>query len=154
MVALVKIKSNELHKAHRMHRKGFMPTFIKYHDKINPIFMPYSKFKRYYNNPWLTMFWIITDGIKVGQIWIKTNDISLEIARLFILNNYQNNGFAQTAIQLAEKIYSNYDDWQLDTIKQEKNNCHLYEKMGYMPTGEEKIINSKMTVINYRKSFK
>lgn len=28
MIELAEIENNELHKAHQMHRKGFMPTFL------------------------------------------------------------------------------------------------------------------------------
>ncbi|MGN0533076.1 MAG: GNAT family N-acetyltransferase [Eubacterium sp.] len=137
MVELVEIKGNELLKAHQMHRKGFMPAFLKYHDRINPVFMSFAKFKRCYNSPKITMFWIFNNGIKVGQIWTKAND-DVELARLFVLKKYQNKGIAQNAIKLAEQKYSSYDNWYLDTIKQEKNNCYLYEKMGYKATGEKK----------------
>ncbi|MGN0532310.1 MAG: GNAT family N-acetyltransferase [Eubacterium sp.] len=153
MIELTEIKCNELRKAHLMHRKGFIHTFIKYHDKNNPVFMTFSKFKKCYNNPKITMLWIVHNDIKVGQIWIKANETEIEFARLFVIKKYQNKGIAQNAIMLAEQKYPQYDNWYLDTIKQEKNNCHLYEKMGYMPTGKEKVINSKMTIVNYRKSY-
>ena len=39
--------------------------------------------------------------------------------------------------------------WKLDTILQEKGNCHLYEKCGFVRVGEEKPINDKMTLIDY-----
>lgn len=154
MIELKEIEGKELLKAHHMHRKGFMPTFLKYHDKINPIFMPFAKFEKCYNSPKITMFWIVVDGIKVGQIWIKANETDIELARLFVLKKYQNMGIAQNAIKLAEQKYSQYGNWYLDTIKQEKNNCHLYEKMGYTTTGEEKVINRKMTTIVYKKIIK
>lgn len=152
MVELAEIENNELHKAHQMHRKGFMPTFFKYHDKFNPVFMPFTKFRKCYNSPRITMFWIINDGNRVGQIWLKTDNEDIELARLFVLKKYQNKGIAQNAIRLAEQKYSNYSNWYLDTIKQEKNNCQLYEKMGYIATGEEKVINKRMTTIGYKKT--
>lgn len=34
-----------------------------------------------------------------------------------------------------------------------EGNCHLYEKMGFRRTGGEKVINNKMTLINYEKSM-
>ncbi len=151
MVNLIEIKENELIKAYKMHRQGFMPTFIKYHDRINPVFMPYSKFRKYFNRPNLTMFWIKSNGTEVGQIWIGVKDNRIRLARLFVLKKYQNQGIAQKAIRLAELMYPDYDTWCLDTIKQEQNNCHLYEKMGYTTTGEEKIISKRMTIINYEK---
>jgi hypothetical protein len=59
-------------------------------------------------------------------------------------------GVAQAAIRAAEAIHGN-DNWRLDTILQEKGNCHLYEKMGYHQTGEMKVINDKMTLVFYEK---
>lgn len=47
-VELRKIKKTELFKAYIMHFKGFLPTFINYRDKINPIFCTYPKFKKYF----------------------------------------------------------------------------------------------------------
>lgn len=54
----------------------------------------------------------------------------------------------------AEKLFNEYKLWKLDTIEQEKNNCHLYEKLGYKPTGHRQQINNKMTIIDYTKSLK
>lgn len=151
MVELVKILNNELKAAFKMHRQGFMPTFKKYHDRINPIFMPYKKFLSYHENPSMHMFWIISDSLRVGQIWIGIKGDSARLARIFVLPEFQNQGIAQQAIRVAENLYPEPKRWQLDTIKQEKNNCHLYEKMGYRPTGSEQIINKRMTIINYGK---
>lgn len=154
MIELVEIKKCELLKAYRFHFKGFIHTFMKYRDKTNPIFMPFGKLKKYYNNPDMSMFWIIDNEAKVGQIWIASNNEIVKLARLFVLKKYQNKGIAQAAIKIAEKIYSDRQQWCLDTIKQEKNNCHLYEKLGYKATGEEHIVNKRMTIINYEKEIK
>lgn len=99
------------------------------------------------------MFWIVYNGEKVGQIWIGIKEDKASLARLFVLPQFQNKGIAQQAIKIAEALFPNHKHWQLDTIKQEKNNCHLYEKMGYKKTGEEKIINNKMTLIYYEKEI-
>lgn len=151
MVVLLEIKNNELKQAFKMHRQGFMPTFKTYHDRINPIFMPYKKFVFYYNNPNLHMFWILSDSIKAGQIWVGLKDDSARLARLFVLPEFQNQGIAQQAIRLAENMFPEQKSWQLDTIQQEKKNCHLYEKMGYISTGKAQRINKRMTIINYEK---
>ena len=151
MTEIKEIKSNELRKAYNIHRKGFIRTFLKYFDKTSPVFMTFTKFKKCYNSPKITMFWIINNDIKVGQIWLKDDNDKIELARLFVLKKHQNQGIAQKSIMLSEKIYPDFNNWYLDTIKQEKNNCHLYEKMGYIPTGEEKKINKRMTIISYKK---
>ena len=66
---------------------------------------------------------------------------------------YQNKGYATKAITDIEKLYSNYKHWQLDTIKEEKKNVHLYQKLGYKPNGKEKIINDKMTITEFEKEI-
>lgn len=41
--------------------------------------------------------------------------------------------------------------WELDTILQEKGNCHLYEKMGYHTTGKTEVINERLMLVFYEK---
>ena len=151
MVELVLIKEDEIKEAYKMHRKGFLPTFFKYYDGINPIFESYGKFKCFYNNPDLHMFWIISGGQKVGEIWVGIRDDKAKLARLFVLEKFQNRGIAQQAIRVAENLFPDYKQWLLNTIKEEKNNCHLYEKLGYISCGVERRINKRMTIIEYEK---
>ena len=66
------------------------------------------------------------------------------------MKEFRGRGYAQKAIQLAEEIHGS-SRWELDTILQEKGNCHLYEKMGYYQTGETRVINERMTLIFYKK---
>ena len=54
------------------------------------------------------------------------------------------------AIRAAEDIHGSAN-WSLGTILQEKGNCHLYEKMGYHPSGTRKVINDRMTLVFYEK---
>ena len=106
MVELVQIQKSEKIKAHRMNRRGFMPTFFKYYDRINPIFESYVKFCRFYNYPDTYMFWILYDGKAVGEIWINIKDDTARLARLFVLKEFQNQGIAQNAIKIAETLFS------------------------------------------------
>lgn len=151
MVKLNSIRHNELKKAYRMHRKGFLPTFLKYLDRINPIFESFKRFNDFYNHPDLYMYWITLDGIAVGEIWIAVSNDTAKLARLFVLKEYQNRGIAQQAIRIAENLFPSNKRWWLNTIKEEKNNCHLYEKMGYISIGNEKKISRRMTIIEYEK---
>ena len=74
--------------------------------------------------------------------------------RFYILPEYRNQGIGQQALRLAESKYPDSAEWRLDTILEEKNNIHLYEKLGYVEYGERKIINERMTIINYKKEKK
>ena len=49
-------------------------------------------------------------------------------------------------------MYPDAVTWRLDTIKQEKGNCHLYEKCGFIRTGGERIVNENMTLVDYEKT--
>ena len=73
------------------------------------------------------------------------------ISPLFVMKEYRNKGYAQSAITEAEKIHGQ-DNWELDTILQEEGNCFLYEKMGYHRTGKSTVINEKMTIVYYEKN--
>ncbi len=154
MVKLEAIKENEKKQAFKMHRKGFVPTFFKYYDRINPIFESYKKFCSFYNYPNTYMFWIMLDTKPVGEIWINIKDDTNRLARLFVLKKFQNSGIAQQAIKSAENLFFKNKRWRVDTIKEEKNNCHLYEKAGYRQIGNERKINKRMTIINYEKRIK
>ena len=54
------------------------------------------------------------------------------------------------AIKRMEEIHGS-DNWELETILQEKGNCYLYEKMGYRATGKIEKINENMSLVYYRK---
>ena len=68
------------------------------------------------------------------------------------MKKFRGRGYAQQAIQLAEEIHVSFE-WELDTILQEKGNCHLYKKLGYKQTGETKIFNERMTLVFYEKRY-
>lgn len=149
IVSLKKIEQSELKQAWHMQQQGFLDVFMRYFDLINPIFNTYKKLKSYFCK--CDMYWIVFNEKCVGQIWIAAKDSKAHIARIFVLKEYRNKGIAQQAIMIAESFYPQCNIWRLDTIKQEKRNCHLYEKLGYVPTGAEKRINKRMTIIDYEK---
>lgn len=147
------IKNTELLKAFIMQKKCFQPIYEKYYDETNPCKESFSKFVSRTTKPSFQMYWIVDNSTKVGQIWVATKNNTAKLARLFVLAKYQNKGYATTAIIDTEKLYSQYYHWQLDTIKEEKKNVHLYQKLGYKPCGKEKIINDKMTIIEFEKEI-
>lgn len=87
----------------------------------------------------------ITEDMKVDK---NVNFIS----PIFILPRFQNKGYGQVVINKLLALYPEVVTWKLDTIKQEAGNCHLYEKCGFVRIGEEKIVNDKMTLVDYEKT--
>ena len=51
---------------------------------------------------------------------------------------------------MCEEIHGS-DGWELSTILQEKENCYLYEKLGYRKLDRRETVNDKMTLVFYEK---
>lgn len=95
----------------------------------------------------------MADEISVGAIRVvddKKENIRKRISPIFILPEHRNKGYAKKAIIEAERIHGD-KNWFLDTILQERGNCALYEKMGYVPTGRTEEINDKLILVHYEK---
>ena len=123
----------------------------RYHDDdINPYNESYEKVKYKIENYFY--YFIVIDGKVVGAIAIndKKDGSKKKIAPLYILPEFQNRGYAQLAIKEVEKIHGK-DNWRLDTILEEKGNCHLYEKFGYKQTGKFEKISDIQTIVFYEK---
>ena len=137
-----------------MQRAAFQPLFEKYHDtETSPAMEDYEKTVSRLQHDSSFFYLILTDGQAVGALRVVDTKNPMSRKRLspvFILPEYQNLGIGKEAIRLAEEIHGT-SGWQLDTILQEKGNCHLYEKMGYKKTGESRVVNDRMTLIIYEK---
>lgn len=91
--------------------------------------------------------------MEVGAIRVvdkKEAGKAKRISPIFIMKEYRGKGYAQEAMRAVEEIHGE-NDWELDTILQEKGNCYLYEKMGYYQTGKTEEINERLTLVFYKK---
>lgn len=99
-----------------------------------------------------TDYYFICLGEKhIGAVRIFKCHALCKLKQIYILPEFQGNGYAQQAITLVELINPDATHWELDTIKQETKLCHLYEKMGYVRTGKEESIKENMTLVFYAK---
>lgn len=153
-IQLSRICIDDAEELWRMQVEAFQDLYAKYQDtetspateKVDKIIMRLEQWFTYY-------YYIQVDGITVGAIRVidgKKPGKSKRISPIFILKQYRNKGYAQMAIKLVEELHGK-DNWELDTILQEKGNCHLYEKTGYYQTGETEQINDKLTLVFYKK---
>ena len=154
-VHLVRIMLDEANELWEMQVRAFLDLYEKYQDtETSPATESVDKIIMRLNQPFTYYYYVKVGDIKVGAI--RVIDKSEEgkgkrISPIFILPEYRNKGFAQKAIQLAEKIHGK-SNWELETILQEKGNCHLYEKMGYFQTGKTEKINDNLTLVFYQKN--
>ncbi len=152
-ISLVKSESKDAEIIHAMQIKSFMPLLEKYKDyETSPVNEPIEEIIDKINHSFTDYYIIKSDSLDVGGVRIvKKNDKHYRVSIIFILPEYQGKGIAQEVFQMLEQIYSDANEWELDTILQEQGNCHLYEKVGYKQTGEMKVINDRLTLVFYKK---
>ncbi len=138
---------------HSMQVKSFQPLLEIYRDfETSPANEPLEKVEFRINQPITDYYILFNEGNPIGGIRIvKLEDKRYRVSPIFVLPEYQGNGIAQEVFRMAEQMYPDAKVWELDTILEEKRNCHLYEKMGYKQTGKMKPVNEKMTIVFYEK---
>lgn len=133
--------------------EAFMPLLDKYKDyETNPANEFIKKVTTRINNPNGGFYKILADNTLVGAISIYwREEVQFWISPMFILPSNQGKGIAQKAITLIEEMFPQATTWELATILEEKRNCHLYEKMGYIKTGVNQKLNDNATLDFYKK---
>jgi len=152
-ISLIKSELKDAKTIHAMQIKSFMPLLEKYQDyETSPANEPIEKIVDRINQSFTDYYIIKNYGLDVGGVRIvKKNEKHYRVSPIFILPEHQGNGIAQEVFQILEQMYSDANEWELDTILQEQGNCHLYEKVGYKQTGETKVINDRLTLVFYKK---
>jgi len=152
-VELVPVKREDIESVWKMQLDAFSGLLEKYQDyDISPGAEPVDNVIARFEQPWSTYYFILAENAKVGVIRIidKKDGSRKRISPIWIMAEYRNKGYAGQAICEAEKRYGE-NNWCLETILQEKGNCHLYEKLGYHQTGRIDKISDCMDIVYYEK---
>lgn len=153
-IKLVRATESDAAEIWTMQKTAFAELLNKYQDfDTNPANEPLEKVILRLNQTFTYFYFIVLNGKKIGVIRVvdkKSDKEFKHISPLFIMPEYRNFGYAQAAILIAENIHGS-NGWEIDTILQEPSNCHLYEKLGYRKTNKIKEINSKLTLVYYKK---
>lgn len=154
MLSLDKASVKDSFEIHKMQVTAFQELLRKYQDiKTNPGAESIDKIFQRIKQKGTDYYFITLNGKHIGAIRVvQLEDSKSRISPMFILPEFQGKGYAQEALCQIEHLYTNTFAWELDTIKQESKLCHLYEKMGYLPTGKENVVKDGMTIIFYRKN--
>lgn len=152
-ITLRQAKREDIETIWKMQIEAFRGLLKKYQDyDLSPAAEGVDKVIARFEQPWTRYFFIEAEGLDVGAIRVvdKKDGSRKRISPLWIMEEYRGKGYAQAAILAVEDLYG-ADNWCLDTILQEKGNCHLYEKMGYHQTGKVEHINDRMDIVFYEK---
>lgn len=152
-VILIAATEDDLQTLWKMQVRAFSDILEKYQDyEMSPAAETFDKVMARYRQPWTTYYFIVAEDEVVGAIRVvdKKDGSRKRISPIWIMQEYRNKGYAQSAITAVEQIYGS-ENWCLDTILQEKGNLHLYEKMGYHQTGKTEKINDLMDIVFYEK---
>ena len=152
-IKLVRIGVNDAEKLWTMQVQAFQKLLVKYQDlETNPANETKEKIKTKLLQKQTFFYYIYEGNDIVGAIRVidKKDGSRKRVAPVFIMEKFRNKGLAQKAFCEIERIHGK-DNWELDTIFQEKGNCYLYEKLGYHSTGKIQVINDRLTLIFYEK---
>lgn len=153
-VRLVRASVSDAEEIWSMQIEAFRELLEKYQDyETSPGSEPIEKVLARLEQPQTYYYFIMAEGHKAGAVRVvdfKDDSARKRISPIFIMPEFRRRGYAQKAVESAEKLHG-YRNWELDTILQEPGNCHLYEKMGYRKTGKTKQINERMTLVFYAK---
>ena len=159
LIELKLATEDEAEYLHRLQVEAFMPLYEKYQDDdTSPAKESLKRVTEKIIEENSDFYFIVFRGEKVGGVRVrwhqgkKVYENVNWISPIFIIPKFQNKGIASTVIEQLFDIYPDTIEWRLDTIKQEKGNCHLYEKCGFVRVGEDIVVNEKMTLVDYVKS--
>lgn len=149
---VIKFSKENIDDVFRIQQAAYKPLFEKYQDtETNPFMETKEDILIKYTKSGTQGYIFVEDDIVVGAVRIIMHNEFCKVSALAVLPECQNRGIAQTALKEIEKIYRDCKCWILDTILQEKGNCHLYEKLGYVRIGEPKKVNDRLTLMDYKK---
>ncbi len=150
---ILKIDESYATDVKRIIREAYFPLLEKYHDEEeNPANKTIEniQFDLKRNNS--DAYFLMLDEMPIGYVRVgQRAKGEFSIADLAILPQYQGNGYAQFFLKEIEKMYSIAEKWSLVTIKEEKKDCHLYEKLGYVQKGVLQEVNKDMHFVLYVK---
>ncbi len=156
MLKVMQISSDIADVVHAIQKRSFKQLLDKYHDyDVNPAMESIDMVKKKMDRANTTAYIFKLNDVNVG--WVRVTELAkmtYKISALCVLPEYQNRGIAQEALKQIESYYPKAQKWILDTILQEKGNCHIYEKLGYKKVGDLILINERMTLVSYEKICK
>ena len=152
-IELVRATVDDAPEIHRIQVLAFAELYERYRDHDStPANETVEQVAARIFEPDMDSYIIRNNSENIGAVRvIKMPDDVMYLTSICVLPECQGCGYAQEALLQVEKLYPAATKWTLQTIKQERNLCYLYEKLGYRTTGTEKDIQPGMTLVGYEK---
>jgi len=154
MLDIRKFEEKDIDAVYEIQQAAYKPLFEKYQDtESNPYMESKEKVLQKYTREGTQgyVFWMEGEAVGAVRINLYPEYRSGRVSALCVHPKHQGKGIAQRALIGIEQLHSDVVKWFLDTILQEKGNCHLYEKIGYQKTGKTEVVNERMTLVFYEK---
>lgn len=126
--------------AYRDEKKRFGPWQTRkeggmdwYHDEwYNDIYETKHLIETYHH------FKIIKNEEIIGGFWLRDiDDNTIELEDFCISPKHQDNGYGSETLKIMEELFPSKKKWILSTPFYSIRNQYLYEKAGYIKTGEK-----------------
>lgn len=152
-ITLKKASFEDTNLLHQMQIQSFKPIVGKYQEcDFSPARENLEEIGKLLKRDDMDYYIIKYGHVSIGGIRVtRTDQNCCKMNSIFILPEYQGKGIGQKVIRLIENQYGEGTEWFLEAIKQEKNNCYIYEKLGYVLTGQEERVNDQFTLVQYNK---
>lgn len=83
---------------------------------------------------------ILSNGqIVGGLILFDMGDYHIEVGRIWVAPEFQNQGIGQVSMKTMFHLHPNVQKWTLGTPSWAIRNQHFYEKMGFVRIGETEV---------------
>lgn len=152
MVSLVRASEEDARLLYTMQLRAFRRLLAKYRDyATNPANEPMTRTLLRMRQENTEYYIVREDGAPAGGLRIRLYPERVLLGPLYVVPERQGRGIMQAALREIERMHAEMRVWELETIREEAGNCHLYEKMGYRLTGESEVVNERMTLVWYRK---
>jgi len=150
-ISLIRATDIDAERLLEIQKEVFVPIYEKYQDHgTSPVNQSMERFLKRFDMG--DYYKILYQNTLVGSVFVYEKEPgTMRLHIINILRKYQNKGIAQEVMSRLEGMYPQAESWELDTIQTERRNCYLYEKMGYVQSGEVRVINEKMTLVTYKK---
>ena len=147
-VNILKAESKDATEINNILRSAFKESYEKYR------FCPAYEAEDNQISVWITdsfVYKILVNEQLQGAVFVvEKNKQECELSIIAINPESQNMGIASKSIILVKQLHTNTKIWTLQTPEKETGNLHLYEKLGYVKIGCEKV-NEHLNLVNYRK---